>query len=545
MLAAKRSRPDTQAGQALVELAFVGMVLATLLLAIYEIVSMYNAYNAVEEATRAGVRVITLNYSDNNSIDRVVQILDGHGLNTVTGSHCNVSEIDIYEAAGRNNQAVAAPVPMQQFKLQPGTDTYGGACTTQPSSYYPPFDQTTRNVLAVASQGQQPATVGVRVIYTYHFHTPLLAAFGRTYTFSPSSIFPMGGDNANNFQNEPVNAPPVPPAQPNPPVSMSLSPANAFPVGATVISPTITITPTGTITTTGVITGTGTITGTGVMGHYTYTYSPASTLWSSQPFSGTGVLTATGTTPISETFYDSYAYGAVQPTLGYTITWTPGATGVATPTGFLVYMVHNGVPNLVPGVTAANPVPYVSPTYTYTYPYAGLNAVYQPYQPSLVPGDAFYVTAVNNGIESSIPAQSTWAQANLAAAPVRPPPTFTAPPANFQVTLPYCLSGSYVPELGVRLSWDPVANASGYIVSYVHYTGLTPPYTTTNLAGSGSSNPWSSTQYPSTGSTYAPQYFARDYWTVAAVVNGVVSQFPAQSPAVTALQACAPENTGS
>ncbi|HEY8284276.1 MAG TPA: TadE family protein, partial [Chloroflexota bacterium] len=167
-------------------MAFIGMILALVLLGIFEVVSMFTARSNVIDATRAGARVVSLNYADNISIARVLQALDSHGQNTIARGQCDVTEIDIYEAAARNNQPAPVPAPTQMYLMYPGTDSYGGACSSQlnTASGLPPFDQTTRNILAIAAQGQAPATVGVRVYYRYHFHTPVLAAAGATFTFT-------------------------------------------------------------------------------------------------------------------------------------------------------------------------------------------------------------------------------------------------------------------------------------------------------------------------------------------------------------------------
>src|SRR6185312_13920165 len=127
---------------------------------------------------------------DNVSIGRVLQALDSHHLNTTTSSQCDVTEIDIYEAAARNNQPAPVPVPTQVYLMYPGADPYGGTCSDQlnTASGYPPFDQSTRNILAIAAQGQAPATVGVRIYYRYHFHTPFLAAAGTTFNFTLTSV---------------------------------------------------------------------------------------------------------------------------------------------------------------------------------------------------------------------------------------------------------------------------------------------------------------------------------------------------------------------
>jgi hypothetical protein len=658
-----------QRGQALVEMAIIGMILAFVLLGIIELVSMFSARSQVIDATRTGARVVSLNYSDNISIGRVLQTLDSHHLNTITNSQCDVPEIDIYEAAARNNQPAPVPAPTQVYLMYPGTDPYGGSCSDQlnTASGLPPFDQTTRNILAIAQQGQAPATVGVRVYYRYHFHTPVLAKAGATYNFSLTSVFPLGGDNANNFQNLAVQAAPSAPSIPAAPASISFTTpgnpsysglcgppvttiqttgditttgtlsgtgtvASAPPTysstgsitttttytGLGSITGTLTFTPTGTITTTTSFTGTGTMTvtqaitktsgmdtsgiisgvgtETGSGGTYTGPLSTSTnftgngTITRSQTVTTTGSITTTGTLGGQGTVTGAVNYvnsgtiastgtlsgqgtvtgtttyatmGTVTNTLAtnpytgqgtmtvttvpattydvpthYTLSWPAASTTPITPGGYLLYFVHNGgTPSLVPGVYSSNPI--VGSGSTIVYSGTTIAGTFVPYQPTVSAGDYWYVTSITNNVESTSPSPDTVIPIT-ACTPVHPPADYIDPPANFQVTLPTCnVAGQYPPQLGVRISWNAVANAGGYLLYSLHNGAQT------LLSGMSSSNPWTITQYPATGTEYAPNLVLGDSWVLYSVVSGVQSQSPATSSPITASQVCqaAPDNS--
>lgn len=537
-----------RSGQAIVELAFAGMVLAIILLGIYEILSMFNAYNAVVEATRVGARVVTLNYADTISTADVMQNLDAHGLNTVTGGQCDVKEIDIYEALDRGGLPAPVPVPMQRYFTQvvAGGDGHGGACAANtPSTYSPPFDQTVaRWDLSIAAEGTAPAAVGLRVIYTYHYKTPVVSLASSSRTFTVSTTMPLGGDDQGNFQSLAVVNPPAPPVAPGQPGPVTVT----FPglCGETVLSPTV-ITYTGTITTSGIITGTGSISGSAALG-YTRANPPTNTniISSTEAVSGTGMISVTATTPVTETNYDPpYAPGGTTP--GFQLSWTAPATG--TVTGYLVYVVDTnqltGVvdTSLVPGVYPATPFTSSS---TLVYPDNDINitdqissTVYLPYQPALSPNHsyAFYVVALN-GSSESLPSDMTPASAQITSTqlcyPWHAPPTITPPPDNLSVTWPVCMAdGTYPANVGVRLSWYPVADASGYLIYYV-FGGVS-----SALVGLSPSNPWQDIQYPDGSATYDPSFTIGDEFKVTAIVNGVESQTPAYSSP--AGQTCRPQ----
>ena len=246
-------------------MAFVGMVLAIILLGIYELLSMFNSYNALVEATRDGSRIVSLNYPDTQTIDTVMQSLDKHGLNTITNGQCDISELDIYEAMDRGNCACADTYAHAAILLRPGYRYLWRQVHRPQSGYCPPFDQSDRNDLAIAQQGTAPATVGLRVNYTYHYKTPVLSVAGASRTFSVSTVMPLGGDDAGNFQDLAVVNPPAPPPAPGQPGPVTVtSPGMCAP--STVVSPTV-IQLTGSITTSGIISGTRRISGSQALGY--------------------------------------------------------------------------------------------------------------------------------------------------------------------------------------------------------------------------------------------------------------------------------------
>jgi hypothetical protein len=268
----------------------------------------------------------------------------------------------------------------------------------------------------------------------------------------------------------------------------------------------------GTIATTGTLSGQGTETG-------TTTYNVTGSVSHTQPFTGQGTMTVT---TVPATTYDV-------PT-GYTLSWPAASNVPVTPDGYLLYFVHNGgTPTLVPGVYPASPIVGT------TYQVVPGQTPSQPYQPTVSSGDYWYVTSIANGIESTTKTLTAVVPASEACAPVNPPATYIPPPANFQVTLPACnAAGQYPAQLGVRLSWNPVPNASGYTLYSVH-SGVQ-----TLLSGMSPTSPWPVNQYPPSGNPYDPNLVLNDYWRVYSVFNGVESPTPAFSAPITATQVCQP-----
>src|SRR6185437_10487947 len=93
-----RWRRANRKGQALVELAFVTVVLAIILLGIIELFSIYSSRNNLSDASRAGDRLASLNYGDTAINNTIMRMLGAAGLNTVHGSTCDITRIEIYDA---------------------------------------------------------------------------------------------------------------------------------------------------------------------------------------------------------------------------------------------------------------------------------------------------------------------------------------------------------------------------------------------------------------------------------------------------------------
>jgi hypothetical protein len=258
-------------GQAIVELAFISIILAIVLLGIIEIILMLSARGDLSDAARAGVRLAALDYSDNDVTGRILQLLGQHGLNTIHNNSCDIQGILIYQA----NADGSVPV-INRANL---VDEYpmrivGGVCTPVLLGVqgYPP---SAREVVEVP--GTPPPNIGVQVIYRYYFRTPVFSAVGASTQFTYQAILALGENNANNFLNLPSSTPiptftstPTPTSTPTTPPTATATPTYTFtptptptpthnPTQATwTPAPTFTITATPTVTVTPSLTATPT-----------------------------------------------------------------------------------------------------------------------------------------------------------------------------------------------------------------------------------------------------------------------------------------------
>ncbi|MDB5059998.1 MAG: hypothetical protein JWO59_3470 [Chloroflexi bacterium] len=261
-------------GQALVELALVATILAIVLFGVIELVSMFAARGDFTDATRAGVRLAALDYSDNQVVNRVLQILGGHGLNTIHNSSCDIQNILIYQANPDGSVPINRANTVDEYRM----NIVGGVCT--PTLFgvqgYPP---SVREV--VVTPGTAPPNVGVQVTYRYSFRTPIFATFGTSTQFTYQTILALGESNANNFLNLPTSTP-VPTFTPT-----------ATPTA------TSTDTATATATTTRTFTPTPSPTATYNTAQPTWTPPPTATITPTPSITATPTVTATPTsTPI-------------------------------------------------------------------------------------------------------------------------------------------------------------------------------------------------------------------------------------------------------
>lgn len=198
MLTIMKLRRRNRRGQATVELALVGLILALILLGIFELVLMFTTKEQLSDAARAGVRLAALAYKDTTIESRVMQVLNSHNLNGVHNGTCDLQEIEIYRA---NSDGSLYPGPNSEdvYSL---TDV-GGVCT--PTLTYQGFPVSARQV--VVGPDQAPLLVGVRITYRYYYHTPIFSALGRYYTFQYYAVLALGEDNANDFLDLPTTTP--------------------------------------------------------------------------------------------------------------------------------------------------------------------------------------------------------------------------------------------------------------------------------------------------------------------------------------------------
>ncbi|HXT35142.1 MAG TPA: TadE family protein [Chloroflexota bacterium] len=357
-----RWRRANRKGQALVELAFVTVVLAIILLGIIELFSIYSSRNNLSDASRAGDRLASLNYGDTAINNTIMRMLGAAGLNTVHGSTCDITRIEIYDAnpdgsvmqTTTNTATNPTWLPYPNFPagtlvediytLQP----YGSSCSLVEISI--PSGFTDENYVGTnhwfpanerinpSQKGNANPSIGVRVSYNYTFHTPVLSASGASFNLNYSTVQALGGDNANNY--------------------LGLATSTSFPTWT--LTPTSTRTPTntstptatktGTPTNTGTATATGTVTNTGtrtptgtntttptatptptntVNPLFTATKTPinSSTPTATNTPTNTGTATSTGTATNTGTVTNTGT-----PTTTGTVTSTPTITNTPSPT---------------------------------------------------------------------------------------------------------------------------------------------------------------------------------------------------------------------
>lgn len=308
-------------GQALVELALVSAILVTLLLGIVELVSMMSARGDLTDATRAGVRLAALDYSDNQVVNRALQILNTHGLNTIHGGACDIQNVLIYQANADGSVPTNRANTVDEYRLQ----IVGGVCI--PVLYgvqgYPP---SVRPV--VQTPGTPPPNIGVQIRYRYYFHTTVFSAFGLSTQFTYQTVLALGEDNANNFLN-------LPSSTPVPTFTPTLTP-----------TPTYTPSPTPSPTATGTASSTPSPTATYNGAQPTWTPGPTLTITPSPTVSPTSTITSTPTaTPVAapqqvqfNELCDSLSGHFISPP-GIRGSWLP----VAGATSYLVYYHDPGV----------------------------------------------------------------------------------------------------------------------------------------------------------------------------------------------------------
>lgn len=293
-------------GQALVEFTLVAAILSIILLGIIELVTMYGQHGYLSDGSRAGVRLASLNYGDTDIVNAVMRPLNAHNINTIHNGRCDIQRIEIYDAnpdgsvlATTTNNAnnptwavypnVPAGTPVEDvYYLTPNNS---GSCDvvvpsvptpyTQdnylgPSHYFPPDQR-----INPAPVGSANTSVGVSITYLYWFRTPVLAAFGRSFQMSYSTVQALGGDNANNFLGLSTPTP-----------IFTWTPTNTPTITPT---PTDTVTPTRTASPTSTPSSTPTPPATATWNNLTPTYTPTMTpVNTSTPTStSTGTVTST------------------------------------------------------------------------------------------------------------------------------------------------------------------------------------------------------------------------------------------------------------
>ena len=360
-----------KSGQALVELAFVAVILAVLLWVVIEIVSFYNYHGYIQNATQAADRLAALNYGDTEILNAAIRPLNSQGLNVIHNGKCDIQEIDIFEYDSGQPDGVArwagsnaAWLPFQypppsQIVLEdsyPLVATSDGTCIVQPLTistpltglavcptlptsctsenyigpghYFPPDQR-----INPTAKGGTPPSVGVNIHYT--FITPVLSALKQSFDLNYSTVQALGGDNANNFLLVATNTA-IPTWTRTPtPTNTATNTATSTPTRTAI--PTITQTPTrtpipptstatilnppatGTPTRTGTPTSTGTLTSTG---------TPTSTGTVTQTSTATPTATpqAPGNVNAALPRCDLQGHWITPP--GIVVTWTSAGSGV-------------------------------------------------------------------------------------------------------------------------------------------------------------------------------------------------------------------------